>query len=109
MLQSLKNSFQKTNKTKLLRDALLYHQLKEVLSKELPTIYPDFTEDFQQTEVFFREHKYLVEIKLRSTNFAFMTWLKTECYNISKVFESKLKSKNIISELQEIELKCSGK
>lgn len=109
MIRSLKYSLSKTKKNPIWRQALLYASVQDIVKNKLIESYPQYTLEIQSLEIFCKEIKKVLEIKVVSGNFGFLTWLKTELPQVTDIFQTELSTKELLETNQTILLKCLSK
>lgn len=109
MIRSLKYSINKNKKNTIWRQALLYASIQDIAINKLIKNYPQYEFEIQSLEIFCKETKQNLEIKLVSGNFGFLTWLKTELPLVTDIFQTELNTKELLETNQTIFLKCLSK
>lgn len=109
VIRSLKYSLSKTKKNPIWRQALLYASVQDIVKNKLIESYPQYTLEIQSLEIFCKEIKKVLEIKVVSGNFGFLTWLKTELPQVTDIFQTELSTKELLETNQTILLKCLSK
>ena len=99
---SLSSLLTKLTKKSLFSEAYLFAQVKLTINSTVKEHYSKFEQDFSDCQTFVQyktlnncDYKNL-NIKICSSDKAFINWLKTEHLNLVHCLESKLKSKKII-------------
>lgn len=109
MISSLQQTLSRLKKYNYFSEAILYNSLRVTLYTTLPESYPQFLDEFSQTQIFYKLKPDSLWLKLTSDNLSFISFLKTESTQIHNIFLTDLLNKKQLTSEQTITLVCLGK